>query len=187
MTDKIYVRCGKLFQGIEEKVLENHTLVVEGGVVTGVAPSKDVPNQSGVAEYDFARQFVIPGMIDVHTHIAYGNAKTEEDIDLYASLEFRAVRGLFFAHQVLASGFTTIVAPGDFGMVTRAVRDGIDAGLFEGPRITAAGPYITSRQGLTDWYPTWIGVPTTSIGRLVRIETKPSRRFASKLRRVSTR
>jgi hypothetical protein len=26
----------------------------------------------------------------------------------------------------------------------------------------------TSRQGLTDWYPTWIGVPTTSIGRLVR-------------------
>jgi len=119
-------------------------------------------------EYDFSRYFVIPGLIDVHTHLAYGNAKTEEDIDLYSSLEFRAVRGVFFAHQVLASGFTTIVAPGDSGMVSRAVRDAIDAGLFEGPRVTAAGPYITSREGLTDWYPTWIGVPTTSIGRLVR-------------------
>jgi imidazolonepropionase-like amidohydrolase len=31
----------------------------------------------------------------------------------------------------------------------------------------AAGPYITSHQGLTDWYPTWIGAPTTSIGKLV--------------------
>ena len=40
-------------------------------------------------------------------------------------------------------------------------------GLFEGPRVTAAGRYLTTRQGLTDWYPTWIGVPDTSIGRLV--------------------
>jgi len=36
-----------------------------------------------------------------------------------------------------------------------------------GPRVTAAGRYLTTRQGLTDWYPTWIGVPDTSIGRLV--------------------
>ena len=120
MHEKIHVRCGKLFQGTEEKVLENHTIVAEGGVVTRVVPSREVPKESGVAEHDFSRQFVIPGLIDVHTHIAYGNAKTEEDIDLYSSLEFRAVRGVFFAHQVLASGFTTIVAPGDSGMVTRA-------------------------------------------------------------------
>jgi len=169
MAEKIHVRCGKLFQGTEEKVLENHTIVAEAGVVTRIAPSKDVPKSAADAkEYDFSRHFVIPGLIDVHTHLAYGNAKTEEDIDLYSSLEFRAVRGVFFAHQVLAAGFTTIVAPGDSGMVSRAIRDAIDARLFEGPRVTAAGPYITSRQGLTDWYPTWIGVPTTSIGRLVR-------------------
>ena len=31
----------------------------------------------------------------------------------------------------------------------------------------AAGPYITTHQGLTDWYPTWIGAPETSIGKLV--------------------
>ena len=110
----------------------------------------------------------MPGLIDVHTHLAYGNAKTEEDIDLYAPMEFRALRGMYFAHQVLAAGYTSIVVPGSSGMLASAVRDAIDANLFEGPRTTAAGPYITTRQGLTDWYPTWIGVPTTSIGRLVR-------------------
>jgi len=93
-------------------------------------------------EYDFSRYFVIPGLIDVHTHLAYGNAKTEEDIDLYSSLEFRAVRGVFFAHQVLASGFTTIVAPGDSGMVSRAVRDAIDAGLFEVQESRLRGPTL---------------------------------------------
>ena len=43
MVEKIHVRCGKLFQGTEEKVLENHTIVAEDGIVTRVAPTKDVP------------------------------------------------------------------------------------------------------------------------------------------------
>ena len=42
----------------------------------------------------------MPGLIDVHTHLAYGNAKSEEDIDLYSPLEFRALRGLFFAQKI---------------------------------------------------------------------------------------
>ncbi|MGD9923079.1 MAG: amidohydrolase family protein, partial [Pseudorhodoplanes sp.] len=150
MTDTTYIRCGKLFPGVGDTVLENQTIVAEDGIITRVAPSKDIPKSADATEQDFSRNFVIPGMIDLHTHLAYGNAKTEEDIDLYSSLEFRAVRGVFFAHQVLSSGFTTIGAPGDSGMVSRAVRDAIDAGLFQGPRIAAAGPYITSRQGLTD-------------------------------------
>ena len=37
-----------------------------------------------------------------------------------------------------------------------------------GPRVTTAGRQLTSRQGLGDWYPPWIGVPETSIGALVR-------------------
>ena len=57
-------------------------------------PNADVVDYSGL--------FVMPGLIDVHTHLAYGNAKTEEDIDLYQPLEFRAIRGLFFAQKVVA-------------------------------------------------------------------------------------
>jgi imidazolonepropionase-like amidohydrolase len=103
----------------------------------------------------------------VHTHLAYGNAKTEEDIDLYQPLEFRAIRGLFFAQKVVAAGYTSICAPGDAGQISLSVRNAIRAGLFEGPRVTAAGRYLTTPQGLTDWYPTWIGAPETSIGKLV--------------------
>src|SRR5579871_4703731 len=48
-----------------------------------------------------------------------------------------------------------------------ACRSATRAGLFDGPRVMAAGRYLTTHQGLTDWYPTWIGAPETSIGRLV--------------------
>ena len=76
----------------------------------------------------------------MHTHLAYGNAKSEEDIDLYQPLEFRALRGLFFAQKVVAAGYTSICAPGDAGQISLSVRNAIRVGLFEGPRVTAAGP-----------------------------------------------
>ncbi len=111
--------------------------------------------------------FVMPGLIDVHTHLAYGNAKSEEDIDLYSPLEFRALRGMFFAQKVAAAGYTAICSPGDAGQISLSIRNAIRAGLFDGPRVMAAGRYLTTHQGLTDWYPTWIGAPETSIGKLV--------------------
>jgi hypothetical protein len=53
----------------------------------------------------------MPGLQDVHTHLAYGNAKTEEDVDLYQPMEFRALRGLFFAQKVLRRVIHRYVRP----------------------------------------------------------------------------
>jgi imidazolonepropionase-like amidohydrolase len=166
---KTHLRCGTLFTGASTGASAEQTVVFEGASIVHVGPTASAPKPApGDEVVDHGRHFVMPGLIDVHTHLAYGNAKTEEDIDLYSSLEFRALRGLFFAQRVLAAGYTSLCAPGDAGRVTVAIRDAIEAGLFPGPRVTTAGPYITSRQGLTDWYPTWIGVPETAIGRLVK-------------------
>lgn len=166
---KTYIRCGKLFDGVSDDVLSDCTVEIDGAEIVKIHKPKETQALKQIGDLiDMSTKFVMPGLIDIHTHLAYGNAKSEEDIDIYAPLEFRTLRGLFFAQRVLASGVTSLCAPGDAGQVSSAIRDAIDANLFDGPSVTAAGPYITSRQGLTDWYPTWIGVPTTSIGRLVR-------------------
>ena len=164
-----HVRCGKLFTGSEDAERKNQTLVADdSGRLTYVGPADAAPRPGkGDSVLDYGEFFVMPGLHDVHTHLAYGNAKTEEDIDLYQPMEFRSIRGLFFAQKCLAAGYTSICAPGDAGQISLSVRNAINYGLFDGPRVTAAGRYLTTRQGLTDWYPTWIGVPDTSIGRLV--------------------
>jgi imidazolonepropionase-like amidohydrolase len=69
---------------------------------------------------------------------------------------------------VVVAGYTSTADRGSSGGVCGAVRDAINAGWHVGPRVTAAGRQLTSRQGLGDWYPPWIGVPESSIGALVR-------------------
>jgi imidazolonepropionase-like amidohydrolase len=166
---KTFVRCGQLFTGREDEALKGAALVYdESGRLTYAGPEKGAPKRDPDSRViDHSGHFVMPGLIDVHTHLAYGNAKTEEDIDLYSPLEFRALRGMFFAQKVAAAGYTAICSPGDAGQISLSIRDAINAGLFDGPRVMASGPYLTTHQGLTDWYPTWIGAPETSIGRLV--------------------
>jgi imidazolonepropionase-like amidohydrolase len=165
----LHVRCGRLFSAQEDLAQPDHTMVVgAAGVLTYVGPTASAPAmRPGDEALDYGGLFVMPGLVDVHAHLSYGNAKTQEDINLSQSMEFRALRGLFFAQRVLAAGVTSMVSPGDPGRMSTAVRDAIAAGLFDGPRVTAAGRYLTTRQSLTDWYPTWVGVPETSTGILV--------------------
>lgn len=166
---KTFVSCGQLFTGRMDDALPGQTLVFDmQGVLDYVGPEAGAPRREhGDRVIDYSGSFVMPGLIDVHTHLAYGNAKSEEDIDLYSPLEFRALRGMFFAQQVAAAGFTAICSPGDAGQISLSIRNAIRAGLFDGPRVMAAGRCLTTHQGLTDWYPTWIGAPETSIGKLV--------------------
>src|SRR5712672_3928435 len=164
-----FVRCGSLFTGREDEAQPGGTLVFDGeGRLLYAGAEAGAPRRTkSDRALDYSGCFVMPGLIDVHTHLAYGNAKSEEDIDLYSPLEFRALRGMFFAQKVAAAGFTAICSPGDAGQISLSIRNAIRAGLFDGPRVLAAGPYVTTHQGLTDWYPTWIGAPETSIGKLV--------------------
>jgi imidazolonepropionase-like amidohydrolase len=164
-----FVRCGSLFTGSENEAQKGGALVFDGeGQLLYAGAEAGAPRRAKSDRLiDHSGHFVMPGLIDVHTHLAYGNAKSEEDIDLYSPLEFRALRGLFFAQKVAAAGYTSICSAGDAGQISLSIRNAIRAGLFDGPRVMAAGPYLTTHQGLTDWYPTWIGAPETSIGKLV--------------------
>src|SRR4051794_24057697 len=125
-----FVHCGRLFTGADAQIRTDCSIVLSGEEIVDIMPTAEARRVgAGQEQLDLSRYFVMPGLIDVHTHLAYGNAKTEEDIDLYGALEFRAIRGVFFAQQVLAAGYTSICAPGDSGQVSSAVRDAVDAGL----------------------------------------------------------
>ena len=117
---KTFVRCGQLFTGREDAACPGGILSFdERGMIDYAGPETEAPRRTrGGRTLDYSECFVMPGLIDVHTHLAYGNAKSEEDIDLYSPLEFRALRGMFFAQKVAAAGFTAICSPGDAGQIS---------------------------------------------------------------------
>ena len=168
MSEHKIINCGTYFDAATGRRLQNHVLHVSGKTVTYSGPAAEAPAFAADATViDHSDKFVMPGLIDVHVHLSYGEAKTEEDIDLFASLEFRALRGMEAAQRILRAGYTSLCDPTTSGRVSLAIRDAVDSGLFIGPKLTCSGQNISTRQGLVDWYPTWIGVPETSIGKIV--------------------
>ena len=163
-----HIRCGKLLVGAEDEPRDKMVIAVDGGIIRSVEPEAKLrPGSDGARVLDYSRQFVLPGLSDIHVHLSYGNSRTQEDIDLFASVEYRALRGMIAAQKALRAGFTSIADPATTGRVSLAIRDAINAGLFIGPRLMSSGRQITNRQGLSDWYPLWIGVPQTAVGALV--------------------
>ncbi|SFT88239.1 metal-dependent hydrolase family protein [Pseudomonas marincola] len=164
----LHLHCQTLFASTGLETCQQQTLVVENGLFSYVGPTATAPSvKPGDKVVDAGDNFVMPGLIDVHTHLAFGNAQSEEDIDIWTTDEFRALRGMFFAQHVVAAGVTSMVCPGDSGQLSIAVRNAIAAGMFEGPRIAASSRVITNRQSLNDWFPSRVGAPEYFTARLV--------------------
>lgn len=136
-------------------------------VAVGEGATRDaVPRGEHVDVVDAVGKTVMPGLIDAHCHISFGEARTQEEQDLYTSPESRTLRSAWNAKKMLRAGVTGISAPGGSWNVGVAVREGIKTELVEGPRLTTAGRFITTSNGIADFYPTWVGVPESSIGVL---------------------
>ena len=69
---------------------------------------------------------------------------------------------------MLAAGYTGVADPSTTGLVSLAIRDAIDVGLFTGPRISSAGRAILTAQGVDYFYPRWVKMPEHAVGFLMR-------------------
>jgi imidazolonepropionase-like amidohydrolase len=125
-----------------------------------------VPRGETLQEIDARDRTVMPGMIDAHCHMTYGESRSEEEIDLYTSPELRTLKAAWNAQKVLRAGVTGISQPGGSYYIGVGIREAIKDDIVLGPRMTAAGRYISTSNSLTDWFPDSVGVPEGSIGVL---------------------
>lgn len=107
---------------------------------------------------------LMPGLIDAHCHMTYGESMTQEEQDIFTSVEGRTLRAAWNVQKVLQSGVTGISQPGGSYFIGVAIRDAIAAKRIKGPRMASAGRYITTSNGLVDWYPDDTGVIEGGIG-----------------------
>lgn len=172
MTDE-YVLYGQVIDGTGAEPLRDGAVVVVGDRFAWVGARDAMPEawkhaDSTATVIDFGTATIVPGIVDAHCHISYGEPRSEEELAMYGSAEWRAILATHSAKRVLRAGVTSASDPAAIYRVPLALRDAIDAGLVEGPRFAVAGPEITTHQGLGDAFPNWIANPPGNASVLVR-------------------
>jgi len=168
MTDTIEIRGGTLIDGTGGPPVADATVQVSGGVIRAVWHGPDRPSgAAGAGEILDARgKTVLRGLIDAHCHLSYGEGRSAEEIDVYGGAEWSAVRAVHNARKVLRAGVTGVCDPGSTWNVAVTVRDAVANGMFEGPRVFAAGRHIVADGGFADYFPSWLGMPESAEGVL---------------------
>ena len=143
----LVVISGRLVDVATGEVFPDRAIVLDGDRIDRIVAADDAPK--GVPTIDLSERTVLPGLIDCHAHLI-GDL---DDGQGYASLVDRssaqeALTGVGNARATLHAGFTTVRDVGTFhAFVDLALREAIDTGRIEGPRMLCAGAYVTCPGG----------------------------------------
>jgi imidazolonepropionase-like amidohydrolase len=139
----LYVHAGRLVDTARGEARADQLVKVVDGRIAAVGPWTGAPADGPVV--DWTRYTVLPGLIDLHTHIADGFGETNDPAEpLKHSEGETALKAAEAARTMLQAGFTTVRDVGAFrGLTDATLRDAIAKGWIEGPRMVVAGAYIT--------------------------------------------
>jgi imidazolonepropionase-like amidohydrolase len=145
-----YIYASNVITAEDGKVRKNMTIVVDEGVITDLADGK---NQGGEGDsfIDLTGYTLMPGFMDMHTHITTQNEGTAGYLKRFSNNEADyAIAGVNYAERTLMAGFTTIRNLGDSYNETVALRKAIDSGIVAGPRIYTSAKSIATTGGHAD-------------------------------------
>ena len=147
-SQKTYLHCGKLIETKSGKVLNEMTVVVSGKEILSVDKGYTSAAEGDVV-IDLKSKTVMPGLIDMHVHLE-GETNPKKYLERFTSndadMAYNSVR---FAERTLMAGFTTVRDLGGSG-VNVSLRNAINAGKIDGPRIFTAEKSLATTGGHAD-------------------------------------
>jgi len=143
------VRAGHLLDVKTGQLADAQTIVVVGETIQSIAPTAQVQAQAGDKVIDLGGMTVMPGLIDVHTHLTM-NPNFDPYLELTSTSAKEAINGVVNAKATLLAGITTVRNVGASGFVDVDLRDAINAGQVPGPHMQVSGPLLGITGGHCD-------------------------------------
>ena len=162
---------GTLIDGSGAPATGNTAVVIQDNRISSVGELPGGINLQDTASYDVidaTGHWIMPGLIDGHCHLSFGMPAVQGYVSARGTVNpgFSALRAARNAQTILRSGITSISISGGTWFIEVGLRDAINAGLVEGPRIYTAGRFIVTYGSIGDYEPSWVGTPEHTIGVL---------------------
>jgi imidazolonepropionase-like amidohydrolase len=143
------IKAGHVLDVKTGKVADDQTIVVVGDTIQSIAASASVAAQANDTVVDLSRMTVMPGLIDVHTHLTM-NTEFDPYRELTSTDAREAINGVVNARATLMAGFTSVRNVGAGGYVDVDLRDAINSGQVPGPHLQVSGPALGITGGHCD-------------------------------------
>lgn len=140
-----YIKCGKLYNGIDAEFKKNWAILVKGKYIAEVGPAEEIPVPEFAEVIDLSDAQVTPGMIDAHIHMDILDWHTIRDEVYSTSEEMKTIAIARTAKKSLSRGFTTLrhmggITSNGFGVLD--VKRAIEKDYLTGSRIVCAARFM---------------------------------------------
>jgi imidazolonepropionase-like amidohydrolase len=146
---RILIRAGHVLDVRTGNEAADQTIIVTAGAITGIAATSATPRKPQDHEIDLRSLTVLPGLIDVHTHLTM-DTNFDPYHELSTSIAKSALIGARNAKVTLQAGFTSVRNVGAEGFADVDLRDAINSDLVEGPHMQVSGPALGITGGHCD-------------------------------------
>jgi imidazolonepropionase-like amidohydrolase len=147
-----YLRVGRLIDGLGGPPVDDAAIVVRASQIEWVGPAAIAPEAATSPEWlDFSAATALPGFVDAHAHFslfADGRPYEAMAVESDLSMAYAAVRNAWLH---LRSGVTTARDNGARNRVVLELREAINRGYVDGPRLLVSGRPVTSTGGHFHW------------------------------------
>jgi imidazolonepropionase-like amidohydrolase len=147
--NRILIHAGHLVDVRTGHEAADQTIVVTAGAISSIAATSATPKGPQDREIDLHSMTLLPGLIDVHTHLTM-DTNFDPYHELSTSIAKSALIGARNAKVTLQAGFTSVRNVGAEGYADVDLRDAIDADLVEGPHMQVSGPALGITGGHCD-------------------------------------
>lgn len=165
----IVIKGADVFDGVSERFLESHDVLVEGNLITSV--DRNIPTTDATV-IDGSGRTLMPGLIDSHWHSMLAAVTIPEVMTEEADFVF--ARTTAEAQATLMRGFTTVR---DIGGPVFGLKRAIDRRIVHGPRILPSGAMISQTSGHFD-FSCVFDLPRSMGGPVNRLEQLHATRVA---------
>jgi imidazolonepropionase-like amidohydrolase len=145
------IRAARLFDGKSDRVVSPGVIIVSGAKIQAIGSGANVP--AGAEIIDLGDATILPGFMDVHTHLtsqASDDWKQDELDALKKTVPERTLETVEYAHKTLMIGFTTVRDVGSGDLIDVGLRNAIREGKITGPRMLVAVRAIGATGGHCD-------------------------------------